>query len=93
MKFPIDETKTSWCILESLQCRWYADCRLDTLKFGRDVQRVSNFLTSAIICDPELSDVRLAFAKHIVLVTLIDDFFDHGGSREESYKILELVKE
>ncbi|KAH6804553.1 hypothetical protein C2S51_032800 [Perilla frutescens var. frutescens] len=78
--------------LHQLQ-RWYADCRLDTLKFGRDVVRISNFLTSAIFGDPELSDVRLAFAKHIVLVTRIDDFFDHGGSREESYKILGLVKE
>lgn len=76
-----------------IACRWYADCRLDTLKFGRDVVRVSSFLTSAMIGDPELSDVRLAFAKHIVLVTRIDDFFDHGGSREESYEILELVKE
>lgn len=78
--------------LQQLQ-RWYSDCRLDTLKFGRDVVRVSNFLTSAMSGDPELSDVRLAFAKHIVLVTRIDDFFDHGGSKEESYKILELVKE
>nr|AZB50376.1 terpene synthase 1 [Salvia officinalis] len=78
--------------LQQLQ-RWYADCRLDTLKYGRDVVRVANFLTSAIIGDPELSEVRLVFAKHIVLVTRIDDFFDHGGSREESYKILELLKE
>nr|AHL67262.1 kaurene synthase-like 1 [Salvia rosmarinus] len=78
--------------LQLLQ-RWYADCRLDTLKYGRDVVRVSNFLTSAIFGDPELSDVRLVFAKHIVLVTRIDDFFDHGGSREESYKILDLIKE
>nr|UXG91344.1 miltiradiene synthase [Callicarpa americana] len=78
--------------LEQLQ-RWYADCRLDTLKYGRDVVRVSNFLTSAIFGDPELSEARLAYAKHIVLVTRIDDFFDHYGSREESYEILELVKE
>lgn len=63
------------------------------MKYGRDVVRVANFLTSAIIGDPELSEVRLVFAKHIVLVTRIDDFFDHGGSREESYKILELLKE
>nr|AHW04049.1 diterpene synthase TPS4 [Plectranthus barbatus] len=78
--------------LEQLQ-RWYADCRLDKLEFGRDVVRVSNFLTSAILGDPELSEVRLVFAKHIVLVTRIDDFFDHGGPREESHKILELIKE
>nr|AZB50375.1 terpene synthase 1 [Prunella vulgaris] len=78
--------------LQQLQ-RWYADCRLDTLKFGRDVVRVANFLTSAIFGEPELSDARLIFAKHIVLVTCIDEFFDHGGSKEESYKILELVEE
>ncbi|XP_057799345.1 miltiradiene synthase KSL1, chloroplastic [Salvia miltiorrhiza] len=78
--------------LQQLQ-RWYADCKLDTLKYGRDVVRVANFLTSAIIGDPELSDVRIVFAQHIVLVTRIDDFFDHRGSREESYKILELIKE
>nr|AZB50374.1 terpene synthase 3 [Salvia yangii] len=79
--------------LEQLQ-RWYSDCRLDALlKFGRNVVRVSSFLTSAIIGEPELSEVRLVFAKHIILVTLIDDLFDHGGTREESYKILELVTE
>nr|A0A075FBG7.1 RecName: Full=9,13-epoxylabda-14-ene synthase, chloroplastic; AltName: Full=Manoyl oxide synthase; AltName: Full=Miltiradiene synthase; Flags: Precursor [Marrubium vulgare]AIE77094.1 9,13-epoxy-labd-14-en synthase [Marrubium vulgare] len=78
--------------LHQLQ-RWYADCRLDTLNYGRDVVRIANFLTSAIFGEPEFSDARLAFAKHIILVTRIDDFFDHGGSREESYKILDLVQE
>ncbi|KAI3468362.1 hypothetical protein Pfo_025025 [Paulownia fortunei] len=73
--------------------RWYTDCRLDSLKFGRNVLHVSHFLTSAIFGDPELSDARLSYAKTIMLVTLIDDFFDHYGSKEESYKILELVKE
>lgn len=78
--------------LQQLQ-RWYEDCRLDTFKSGRDAVGAANFLTSAIMGDPEYSDVRLAFAKQIVLVARIDDFFDHVGPREESYKILELVKE
>nr|AZB50367.1 terpene synthase 3 [Ajuga reptans] len=78
--------------LQQLQ-RWYADCKLDTLTYGRDVVRVASFLTAAIFGEPEFSDARLAFAKHIILVTRIDDFFDHGGSIEESYKILDLVKE
>ena len=73
------------------KCRWYSDHKLDTLKFGRNVVRVPNFLISAIFGDPELSEVRLVFGKHIVLVTLVDDLFDHGGSRQESYKVLELV--
>nr|A0A2K9RFZ2.1 RecName: Full=Class I diterpene synthase 2, chloroplastic; Short=VacTPS2; AltName: Full=(13S)-vitexifolin A synthase; AltName: Full=9,13-epoxylabda-14-ene synthase; AltName: Full=Viteagnusin D synthase; Flags: Precursor [Vitex agnus-castus]AUT77121.1 class I diterpene synthase [Vitex agnus-castus] len=78
--------------LQLLQ-RWYEDCRLDKLNYGRDVLRISYFVSSAIIGDPELSDARLAFAKYCVLTTCIDDFFDHAGSREESYRILELVKE
>ncbi|KAG8375406.1 hypothetical protein BUALT_Bualt10G0096800 [Buddleja alternifolia] len=72
--------------------RWYTDCRLDSLKYGRSVLRVSHFLTSAILCDPELSDARIAFVKQIVLITRLDDFFDHHGSREESLEIIELVK-
>nr|A0A2K9RFZ9.1 RecName: Full=Class I diterpene synthase TPS6, chloroplastic; AltName: Full=Labd-13(16),14-diene-9-ol synthase; AltName: Full=Syn-isopimara-7,15-diene synthase; AltName: Full=Terpene synthase 6; Short=VacTPS6 [Vitex agnus-castus]AUT77125.1 class I diterpene synthase [Vitex agnus-castus] len=78
--------------LQQLQ-RWYEDCRLDTLNYGRNVVHVSCFLAAANFGDPELSNARLAFAKTIVLVTRIDDFFDLAGSREESYKILELVKE
>ncbi|KAL0330886.1 UNVERIFIED_CONTAM: Cis-abienol synthase, chloroplastic [Sesamum angustifolium] len=78
--------------LEQLE-RWYKDCRLDSLKFGRSVVNISHFLTCAILADPLLSDARLSYAKSIVLVTCLDDFFDHHGSREESFKILELTKQ
>ncbi|XP_057802911.1 sclareol synthase, chloroplastic-like [Salvia miltiorrhiza] len=78
--------------LQQLQ-RWYADCRLDTLKFGRDVVLINNFLASLVIGDLASDHARLASAKTSVLVTLIDDLFDHGGSTQECYKILELVKE
>nr|AZB50372.1 terpene synthase 4 [Origanum majorana] len=77
---------------EQLQ-RWYEDCRLDKLSYGRDVVKISSFMASILMDDPELADVRLSIAKQMVLVTRIDDFFDHGGSREDSYKIIELVKE
>ncbi|KAK4435738.1 Cis-abienol synthase, chloroplastic [Sesamum alatum] len=73
--------------------RWYADCKLDTLKYGRNVVRVSHFLTSAMLGDPSLSEARVAFAKTIVLVTRMDDFFDHHGSREESLRIIELIRQ
>ncbi|KAL8536935.1 hypothetical protein ACS0TY_012211 [Phlomoides rotata] len=78
--------------LEQLQ-RWNADCRLDILTYRRDAVRIANFLTSAIFGEPEFSEARLAYAKHIILVTCIDDFFDHAGSREESNRILDLVQE
>lgn len=63
------------------------------MNYGRDVVKVSSFMASILMDDPELADVRLSIAKQMVLVTRIDDFFDHGGSREDSYKIIELVKE
>ncbi|KAI3468365.1 hypothetical protein Pfo_025028 [Paulownia fortunei] len=67
--------------------------RLDNLEYGRiNSLRISHFLTSAIFVDPELSDVRLSYAKTIVLVARMDDFLDHCGSREESKEIIELVK-
>ncbi|XP_042033856.1 sclareol synthase, chloroplastic-like isoform X2 [Salvia splendens] len=79
--------------LQQLQ-RWYADCRLDTLKFGRQVVFISYFLASLVIDDCATSaHARLAFTKTTVLVTLIDDFFDYGGSRKECYHIHELVNE
>ncbi|KAL3818443.1 hypothetical protein ACJIZ3_004348 [Penstemon smallii] len=72
--------------------RWYAECRLDSLKLGRDVLRVSHFLTCAILPDTNLSDARMSYAKTITLVTCVDDLFDHYGSRAESLEILELIK-
>ena len=54
---------------------------------------MSYFLVSLDIDDPELSYARIAFGKCMVLVTSLDDFFDFGGSRQESHKIIELVKE
>ncbi|KAL9167318.1 hypothetical protein ABFS82_05G088400 [Erythranthe guttata] len=73
--------------------RWYKDCGLDRLNYGRNVLHVAHFIASTVIGDPQLVDARMSYAKHVVLVTRIDDFFDHHGSREESHKILELVKE
>ncbi|KAG6409396.1 hypothetical protein SASPL_127435 [Salvia splendens] len=78
--------------LQQLQ-RWYVDCRLDTLNYGRETLLMCYFLASLVIQDPELSYVRIAFASHMVLGTCFDDFFDIAGSRLESYKLIELVKE
>ncbi|KAK4486231.1 hypothetical protein RD792_008901 [Penstemon davidsonii] len=80
------------CEILKTAYRWYAECRLDSLKLGRDVLRVSHFLTCAILPDIDLSDARMSYAKTITLVTCVDDLFDHYGSRAESLEILELIK-
>ncbi|KAL2489905.1 Ent-kaur-16-ene synthase [Forsythia ovata] len=72
--------------------RWYKNNRLDCLKFGRRVLQTAYFLIASLLSGPELSEARISYAQCVILVTLIDDFFDDYGSREELLNILELVK-
>nr|WJZ49125.1 hypothetical protein [Scutellaria barbata] len=72
--------------------RWYTETRLDSLNQGRNVLQVSYALSAAVTFDPELSFPRIFNAKHYVLTTCLDDFFDDYGSREEAFSIIELVK-
>lgn len=73
--------------------RWYDECRLDKMEYGRNVIRVSHFLNANNFPDPRLSEARLSFAKTMTLVTHLDDFFDHHGSREDSVHIIELIRQ
>ncbi|EPS74670.1 hypothetical protein M569_00085 [Genlisea aurea] len=78
---------------ELLERWYYVDSKLDSMEYGRNVTRVAHILTSAMMADPELDHARAAFAKNIVLVTRLDDFFDYHGSREDSLKIIDLIRE
>nr|UVC58053.1 KSL7 protein [Isodon rubescens] len=79
--------------LQMLERWYYDDCRLDDMDFGRNVSRISHFLSANMAYDPQLSESRLAFAKLVTLVTRLDDFFDHHGSIQESLLIIELIRE
>nr|UVC58054.1 KSL6 protein [Isodon rubescens] len=70
--------------------RWLEDCRLDKVS-GRNAVLVSYFLNANNFPDPRLSEARLAYAKTVTLITFLDDFFDHHGSREDSLLIMELI--
>ena len=41
---------------------------------------------------PELSYARILWAKNGVLTTIVDDFFDVGGSKEELENLVTLVE-
>ena len=47
---------------------------------------------AATIFPPELSDARISWAKNGVLTTVVDDFFDVGGSKEELENLIALVE-
>jgi hypothetical protein len=46
----------------------------------------------ATLSPSELSDARISWAKNGVLTTVVDDFFDVGGSEEELVNLIQLVE-
>ncbi|GJN01789.1 hypothetical protein PR202_ga19086 [Eleusine coracana subsp. coracana] len=71
---------------------WVKESRLDQLPFAR--QKLAYFYLSAAgtIFPPELSDVRKFWALNGVLTTVVDDFFDVGGSKEELENLVALAE-
>ncbi|KAJ9169194.1 hypothetical protein P3X46_020654 [Hevea brasiliensis] len=72
--------------------RWVKEYRMDELKFARQKITYGFFAAASVLFSPEHSDARIAWAKFTVLVTLIDDLFDVGGSEKEILNMFELVK-
>ncbi|XP_061360714.1 ent-kaurene synthase 5, chloroplastic-like [Gastrolobium bilobum] len=73
--------------------RWVIDSKLDKLKFARQKIDYCFFSVAAVLSSPEISDARISWAKNGVLLTVVDDFFDFGGSEEEQVNLIQLVEE
>lgn len=72
--------------------RWVIDYKLDTLEFARQKLVSCYFSVAATLFSPELSDARLSWAKNAVLTTVVDDFFDVGGSQAELLNLIQLFE-
>ncbi|XP_062170077.1 ent-kaurene synthase, chloroplastic-like [Alnus glutinosa] len=72
--------------------RWVTENRLDKLKFARQKLAYCYFSAVATLFPSELSDARISWAKNGVLTTVVDDFFDVGGSEEELVNLIQLVE-
>ncbi|CAH9050509.1 unnamed protein product, partial [Cuscuta epithymum] len=72
--------------------RWVAKNGLDKLKFARKKSAYCYFSAAATLFPPEQSDVRIAWAQNGVLTTVVDDFFDIGGSMEELRNLIQLIE-
>ncbi|CAJ1958205.1 unnamed protein product [Sphenostylis stenocarpa] len=72
--------------------RWVVENRLDKLKFARQKLAYCYFSVAATLFSSELSDARISWAKNGVLTTVVDDFFDVGGSEEELVDLIQLVE-
>lgn len=71
---------------------WVKESRLDQLPFAR--MKLTYFYLSAAgtMFSQELSDARIFWAMNGVLTTVVDDFFDVGGSKEELENLTTLVE-
>jgi len=73
-------------------CRWVVESRLDKLTFARQKLAYCYFSGAATLFSPELSDARISWAKNGVLTTVVDDFYDVGGSEKELVDLIQLVE-
>ncbi|XP_037486923.1 acyclic sesquiterpene synthase-like isoform X3 [Triticum dicoccoides] len=71
---------------------WVKESKLNRLPFAR--QKLAYFYLSAAstMFPPELSDARILWAKNGALTTVVNDFFDVGGSKEELQNLIALVE-
>nr|QTW97450.1 KSL4 [Artemisia annua] len=72
--------------------RWVVENKLDQLKFARQKTAYCYFSVAATLSSPELSDARISWAKSSILTTVIDDFFDVGGSMDELANLIQCVQ-
>ncbi|XP_008447074.1 ent-kaur-16-ene synthase, chloroplastic isoform X4 [Cucumis melo] len=95
LELAVEDFNTLQCIhrkeLKELE-KWVIENKLDKLKFARQKLAYCYFSAAATLTSPELCDARLSWAKNGVLTTVVDDFFDVGGSEEELVNLIQLVE-
>nr|Q9XEI0.1 RecName: Full=Ent-kaurene synthase 2, chloroplastic; Short=SrKS2; Flags: Precursor [Stevia rebaudiana]AAD34295.1 kaurene synthase [Stevia rebaudiana] len=72
--------------------RWVVENKLDQLKFARQKTAYCYFSVAATLSSPELSDARISWAKNGILTTVVDDFFDIGGTIDELTNLIQCVE-
>ncbi|PAN20858.1 hypothetical protein PAHAL_3G415900 [Panicum hallii] len=77
--------------LQSLNS-WVKVMRLDELEFARLMPLVCLLPPASTMFPSELSEARLAYAMELILVTIVDDLFDVGGSKEEMENLVTLIE-
>ncbi|KAG1371322.1 putative Bifunctional abietadiene synthase, chloroplastic [Cocos nucifera] len=56
--------------------RWWQRCGFDDMKRARKILIQAYFIATPRVYEPQFSSFRLAYAKGVVLTTVLDDFFD-----------------
>ncbi|CAM6082817.1 unnamed protein product [Calypogeia fissa] len=73
--------------------RWNEDCGFRKLPFARQKYIEAVFTASCVLPGPEFSPARLVWIRNCVLTTVIDDFFDVGGTFTDMRRFVAAFKE
>ncbi|KAH7536670.1 hypothetical protein FEM48_Zijuj03G0009100 [Ziziphus jujuba var. spinosa] len=95
LKLAVEDFNTCQSIQQTelqILARWIVENKLDELNFARQKLAYCYFSAAATLFAPELYDARISWAKNGVLTTVVDDFFDVGGSEEELLNLIQLVE-
>ncbi|KAH9310980.1 hypothetical protein KI387_026015, partial [Taxus chinensis] len=71
--------------------KWFIEAKFGNLHFARQKLVYCYFSVVSTLFSPEMSAARIAWTKNAVLTTVIDDFYDVGGSIAELECFLEAV--
>lgn len=71
---------------------WVKEFKLEELEFARIMPLICLYPPAATLFPCELYEARMAMSKHNILLTVVDDLFDVGGSREEMENLVKLIE-
>ena len=91
-RHPLIVIQTLMCDVSLNVHRWAKENKLDQLTFARQKVAYCYLAASATVLSHDASEARMSCAKNGILTTLVDDFFDIGGSREELLNLVSLVE-
>ncbi|CAL5057636.1 unnamed protein product [Urochloa decumbens] len=79
---------------QKLQCieRWVKEAGLDRLEFARALPLSVFVFMASNVFTPESHSASIAWIQNCILQTIIDDFFDGGGSTEELRNLVALIE-
>ncbi|KAK9051395.1 hypothetical protein SSX86_028022 [Deinandra increscens subsp. villosa] len=95
LRLAVEDFNTCQSIFrEEIKCleRWVVQNKLDQLKFARQKTAYCYFSVAATLPSPKLSDARISWAKNGILTTVVDDFFDVGGTIDELANLIQCVE-
>uniref|UniRef100_K3YYW0 Uncharacterized protein n=2 Tax=Setaria italica TaxID=4555 RepID=K3YYW0_SETIT len=72
--------------------RWAKEAGLNRFKFTRAVSLDLPIFMASTIFPPELYHASIAWIQNSILTTIVDDFFDGGGSTEELENLVTLIE-